>query len=242
LKILNHDPRQNYSLRCSRYTLNKVPAHKQLRNQPAHLGLPIGNLSSQFFANIYLNELDQHIKHVIKAKHYIRYVDDFIILHESAQWLNKALESVKAFLPSILNVQLNHSKTILQPVSRGVDFVGQVIKPFCRTIRKRTANHALHQVKTAPLTDLYQSANSYFGLIRQASKNHKLRTKLAKIIFLRGKAVNQQVTKTYRNNHDNPGTTSVARTTNQRIRKAAKPTKNGAMVSPDAQLTLALTL
>lgn len=58
--------------------LAKVPAHKRLINAPAETGLPIGNLTSQFFANVYLNELDQFIKHRLKCRYYLRYVDDFI--------------------------------------------------------------------------------------------------------------------------------------------------------------------
>ncbi|WP_225318919.1 RNA-directed DNA polymerase [Cellvibrio sp. KY-GH-1] len=197
LKILHHDPRQNYQLRCSPHTLNKVPAHKRLYSQPAHKGLAIGNLSSQFFANIYLNELDQFAKHELKARHYIRYVDDFVILHESAQWLNDCYKKIQKFLPERLAAQLNTSKTILQPVSRGVDFVGQVIKPWHRTTRKKTLNHALNQVAKKPATELRETANSYFGLLRQATNNFQARRKLAKTLFLKGKAVNQNLTKTY---------------------------------------------
>ncbi|WP_164127685.1 RNA-directed DNA polymerase, partial [Stenotrophomonas maltophilia] len=74
---------------------------KRLTAQTAHLGLPIGNLSSQFFANIYLNDLDQFVKHQLRAKHYIRYVDDFLLLHESPQQLNEWLAAIEAFLPGL---------------------------------------------------------------------------------------------------------------------------------------------
>ncbi len=198
LQILNHDPRSNYQQRCSHHALQKVPEHKRLTSQPKHLGLAIGNLSSQFFANIYLNELDQFAKHTLRAKHYIRYVDDFVILHESAQWLNAAREQIETFLPTTLGAQLNPTKTILQPVSRGVDFVGQVINPWHRVTRKRTLNHALQQVKTAPAAQLRETANSYFGLLRQATHSQKARRDLSKIILLRGKAVNTALTKTYK--------------------------------------------
>ena len=197
LQILHHDPRANYQQRCSHHALQKVPPHKRLTSQPAHLGLAIGNLSSQFFANVYLNELDQFAKHTLRAKHYIRYVDDFVILHESAQWLNNAREQIESFLPT-LSAQLNPTKTILQPVSRGVDFVGQVIKPWHRVTRKRTLNHALHQVKTVSVPQLRETANSYFGLLRQATHSRKARRDLSKIILLRGKAVNAALTKTYK--------------------------------------------
>lgn len=199
-QILMYDPRQHYSLHCSKAKLDLVPQHKRLASQPAHLGLPIGNLSSQFFANVYLNELDQFAKHQIQAKHYIRYVDDFVILHQCPQWLNSARDRIQQFLQSQLAASLNHSKTIIQPVARGVDFVGQVIKPWHRITRKKTLHHALHKVATAPHANLRETANSYFGLLRQATHSHHARAALAKTLLLRGKAVNQQLTKTYKGN------------------------------------------
>jgi RNA-directed DNA polymerase len=196
-RILMHDPRQNYRLFCPQNLLNKVPAHKRLTNQPSNLGLPIGNLSSQFFANIYMNELDQFVKKTLGAKHYIRYVDDFVILHDCAQWLNDAKAKIEEFLLEHLAARLNPTKTILQPVARGVDFVGQVIKPWHRSTRRRTESHAYNQARNVPLENLRETANSYFGLFRQATHSHHKRAKLAKIILMRGKSVNVHFTKTY---------------------------------------------
>lgn len=84
--------------------------HKRLANAAPYCGLPIGSLSSQFFANVLLNELDQHAKHRVRAKHYTRYVDDMVLLHDSPQWLNGALRSINAFLPS-LRLRLNPRRT-----------------------------------------------------------------------------------------------------------------------------------
>ena len=197
--ILFHDPRTNYELHGRRNLLELVPPHKRLTNHPPYRGLPIGNLSSQFFANILLDVLDKHVKHHIGARHYIRYVDDFILLHESPQWLNAALADIDAFLPDRLGVQLNPKKTILQPIDRGVDFVGQVIKPWRRTTRKRTSNQAL--CRTAEISEkrLFETTNSYFGLLTQASHSHRDRVKLARILLKRrGHCVNSELTKTYR--------------------------------------------
>lgn len=126
------------------HLFNQMPQHKRLAAQPAWLGLPIGNLSSQFFANVYLDALDQFCKHTLKARHYIRYVDDFVLLHELPQQLNTWLSGIEVFL-STLGARLNPSKTILQPIDRGVDFVGHVIKPWRRTTRPRSVAHALKQ-------------------------------------------------------------------------------------------------
>lgn len=196
--VLFHDPRTDFEFRGNPALLERVPSHKRLTNQPGHLGLPIGNLSSQFFANVLLDVLDQHAKHDLKATRYIRYVDDFLFLHESPDWLNGILADVDAFLPARLGVRLNPKKTILQPVARGVDFVGHVIKPWVRTTRRRTVNEALRRTAEAAPGDVHMLANSYFGLLRQAGASHHDRALLANVVRHRGHAVNRNLTKTYR--------------------------------------------
>jgi len=196
--ILFHDPRQDFELRGRPDLLQLVPEHKRLGSQPAHLGLPIGNLSSQFFANIYLDALDQHAKHRIGARHYIRYVDDFVLLHESPYWLNAAHAEIEAFLPRVLNARLNPTKTILQPVARGVDFVGHVIKPWHTRARRRTVAEAIKRIGAMDAADIHASANSYFGLLRQSDSGHTDCAQLAKAVMRRGHCVNKQFTKTYR--------------------------------------------
>lgn len=198
LQILWHDPRTNYKLQGNPALLQAVPKHKQLTRQTPDRGLPIGNLSSQFFANIYMNEIDQHVKHHIKAKHYCRYVDDMILLHPSAQWLNAALADIKHHLGQKLGIVLNPKKTIIQPIHRGVDFVGQAIKPWHRVTRKRTVNHAINRIYTLPKQKIAPAANSYYGLFRQATHSHQHRCALSKALLQRGNAVNHKLTKTYK--------------------------------------------
>lgn len=195
--ILFHDPRLDFEYRGNVAKLNLVPAHKRLTNQPAHLGLPIGNLSSQFFANIYLDRLDQFAKHQLRVRHYVRYVDDFVLLHASADWLNAALARIREFLPAVLHASLNPTKTILQPVDRGIDFVGQVIKPWHRVTRRRTFKEAIRRVKTIEAADLFETANSYFGLLRQATHSHHDRAMLGNALRDRGYSIKSDLTKTY---------------------------------------------
>ena len=199
--VLHHDPREDYELRGAAELLDRVPPHKRLTNQPVHLGLPIGNLSSQFFANIYLDALDQFAKHQLRARHYVRYVDDFVLLHESPQWLGAALTRIDAFLPARLHAKLNPTKTILQPVARGVDFVGHVIRPWNTRTRRRTVNEAVSRIAGIDPADVYTSANSYFGLLRQSSSSHHDRARLARAMLKRGHSVNKALTKTYRRIH-----------------------------------------
>lgn len=196
--VLFHDPRQDFITRGSPYLFELVPKHKRLALQPDHLGLPIGNLSSQFFANVYLNELDQFVKHELRCKHYIRYVDDFVLLHESPQWLYEAHKRIEAFLPSVLGARLNPTKTILQPIDRGVDFVGHVIKPWSRTTRRRTVNCAIERIRQTLEEDLLSVGNSYLGFIGQASHPHKHRALIANELLARGHCIKSDLTKIYR--------------------------------------------
>ncbi len=197
-QVLFHDPRQDFRYHGSPALQHKVPEYKRLGNQPARLGLPIGNLSSQFFANVYLNQLDQFIKHGLKVRHYIRYVDDMVILHPCPAELNRLRREIDSFLADHLGIQLNPKKTIIQPGARGIDFVGQVIRPWHRVIRKKTADHAMARIKTLAPQALTKTANSYFGLFRQATHSHHHRALLARSLLRRGKTINQHLTKTYR--------------------------------------------
>lgn len=200
--ILFHDPREGAVFQSTPAEFSKIPLHKRLLEQPADRGLPIGNLSSQFFANVYLNVLDQHVKHGLRCHHYIRYVDDFVLLHESPQQLNAWLRDITAFLPRRLHIELNPAKTILQPIERGIDFVGHVIKPWCRSIRRRTFNEAISRTATASAEDLFRTGNSYFGLLRQATSSHHDRAQLANALRRRGHTINGALTKTYRRNEN----------------------------------------
>ncbi|MBP8960957.1 group II intron reverse transcriptase domain-containing protein [Patescibacteria group bacterium] len=116
---------------------DKVPAQKSLFHIPLDQGLPIGNLTSQFFANVYLNELDQYVKHTLKCKYYIRYVDDFIILGLDAGELEIILAKIDTFLKEKLALELHPNKCKIAPISNGIDFLGYVVRPGYVLVRKR---------------------------------------------------------------------------------------------------------
>ena len=99
--------------------------------------MPLGNLTSQFFANVYLNELDYFVKHNLKAKYYIRYVDDFVILHNSKEQLIEWKIRINEFLNKELKLELHQDKSKVIPLSRGIDFVGFRNFYFFRLLRKR---------------------------------------------------------------------------------------------------------
>ncbi len=100
-------------------------------------GMPLGNLTSQFFANVYLNELDQFVKHKLKAKYYLRYVDDHAVLHKSKEKLEKYKVKVNNFLNEKLALQLHSDKSRIFPLYRGTNFLGLKIFPYHEIIQKK---------------------------------------------------------------------------------------------------------
>jgi hypothetical protein len=199
--VLMHDPRTDFELRGDPALVHRVPPHKRLMNAPEHTGLPIGNLSSQFFANVLLDSLDQHVKHQLQhagGRHYGRYVDDFYLLHPSPQRLNEALASITHHLETQVHCHLNPSKTVLQPIARGIDYVGHVIKPWRRTTRPRTLRTALQRLATMPAHEVFAAGNSYLGLVRQASHSHADQARISRLLLDRGHAVAGDLSKIYR--------------------------------------------
>lgn len=124
-------------------------------------GMPLGNLTSQFFANIYLNELDQFVKHMLKAKYYIRYVDDFVILHSSRAQLKEWEERIRVFLQEKLLLTLHEQKSRIIPLARGIDFVGFRIFYHYRLVRKRNIRRMMRKVSALEADEL-----SYWNLMK----------------------------------------------------------------------------
>jgi retron-type reverse transcriptase len=110
-------------------------------------GMPLGNLTSQFFANVYLNELDYFIKHKLKAKYYIRYVDDFVILHSSKKQLKIWKEQINNFLKKELKIELHPEKSRIISLSKGADFVGFRNFYYFRLLRKRNIKNMFYKVE-----------------------------------------------------------------------------------------------
>src|SRR3989344_1414599 len=101
----------------------------------SNVGLPLGNLTSQLFVNIYMNEFDQFMKHQLKAKYYIRYADDFVILSDDKQELINQLSIIQTYLETKLKLTLHPNKIFLNTFASGIDFLGWVNFPTHRVLR-----------------------------------------------------------------------------------------------------------
>lgn len=122
--VMFHDITKN-PRRVNPNLLNRVPPHKSLfHNDFGKQGLPIGNLTSQFFSNIYLDGLDQYCKHVLKLKYYYRYADDILILIPDSKVANNIVSKINAWLAKNRGLTINADKTIINRIRLGVKFLG----------------------------------------------------------------------------------------------------------------------
>lgn len=147
----------------------ELPKDKSLFHSPDNCGLPIGNLTSQLFSNVYLNELDQFVKRELKCRHYGRYVDDFFIVDSDRQWLRNKIPMIRDFLADNLGLELHEGKVRIYDAMRGVDFLGAFIKPFRNYVSNATLSRMEKKIKTLNRKNeghhLQSRINSYLGIL-----------------------------------------------------------------------------
>lgn len=139
--------------------------------------MPIGNLTSQLFANIYLNALDQFVKHRLKVKYYVRYTDDFVIVSESRPYLESLISPIQDFLRDPLHLSLHPKKVNIRKFRHGIDFLGYVLLPHHRVVRTKTKRRMIRKLHQRMaeyhqgLIDqnaIEQSVQSYLGVLSHA--------------------------------------------------------------------------
>jgi len=140
------------------------------------IGLPLGNLTSQPFVNIYMNEFDQFVKHGLKARYYIRYADDFVLLSEDRNWLKEQITAIDNFLQRELRLILHPQKIFIKTLFSGIDFLGWVHFPDHRVLRATTKKRMKKKIGEAFKVE---TINSYFGLLRHGN-TYKLQKEVFK--------------------------------------------------------------
>ena len=149
--------------------------------------MPLGNLTSQFFANVYLNELDYFVKHSLKAKYYIRYVDDFVILHSSKKQLEIWKKDIEIFLKEKLKIELHPDKSKIILLSKGIDFLGFRCFYHHKLLRKRSIIKMKHKIDMFSKNELSekQIMESFQGWQAYAkwANTIRLRRKIASKIY-----------------------------------------------------------
>lgn len=139
------------------------------------LGLPLGNLTSQLLINIYLNELDQFMKHRVKARYYIRYADDFVVFSQSKEELKNILVLIDAFLRLNLRFELHPDKVFIKTLASGVDFLGWVHFPDYQVLRTVTKKRMFRRIQETEGKE--ETVASYLGLLSHGN-GYTLRKKL----------------------------------------------------------------
>jgi len=138
-------------------------------------GLPIGNLTSQIFANIYLDKLDWFIKKQSRIKYYFRYADDFVIVNEDSEYLKSIITSIEDFLKKELDLTLHPHKVEIRKFSQGIDFLGYIILPHHISLRTKTRRRMFKKIRdhkieldTGLITkdSFEQSLQSYYGMLK----------------------------------------------------------------------------
>jgi retron-type reverse transcriptase len=190
--IIYHDITKDVIIKGDKKLIAKLPKHKSMFTIPKSKGLPIGNLTSQFFANVYMNDFDNYIKRVLKQKYYLRYVDDFVIFGKDKKELINIKQKVEDYLYQNLGLSLRDD-TKLKSVNDGLDFLGYIIRPAYILTRQRVINNFrkkksifyqkyedtkyIKPLSKDILENYKQVKASFYGHIKH-SNSHRLKQKL----------------------------------------------------------------
>ncbi len=188
-QTIHNDSTEGCVVKGKRTDWDGLPPDKSLFTAKVDCGLPIGNLTSQLFTNIYLNEFDHYVKRDLGIKYYGRYVDDFVLVHWNKNYLKSLIPVIRQYLSETIQVKLHPRKIYLQDFTRGVKYLGAVIKPHRIYVTNRTKGnfydaiqkHNLvvrdHKPSQEELDAFISSMNSYLGIM-QHYKSYSLRKKM----------------------------------------------------------------
>ena len=174
-EIILLNPTNNCIIKSNRIEWLALDKSKSLFYSDKDCGLPIGNLTSQLFSNVYLNVLDQYMKRVLHCKHYGRYVDDFYIVSKNKSFLNNIAVLVDEFMKNTLYLELQRKKTIIVDSKYGVEFVGGFVKPYRTYLSNKTIKRMRRHLYTFQTydtdKDVINMVNSYIGMFSHHKSN-----------------------------------------------------------------------
>ena len=185
-KTIFNDPIEGCIIKGSKTDWAGLPVSKSLFHAKQNCGLPIGNLTSQLFGNIYMNDFDHWVKLDLGIKCYGRYVDDFVLVHPDKEHLASLIATIRNYLDETLNLTLHPDKIYLQHYSKGVQYLGAIIKPHRAYIANRTKGNFHEAIESQNLIarahkptneergKFISSMNSYLGIMKHY-KSYKLR-------------------------------------------------------------------
>lgn len=185
---------ENCRIKGSRNDWDGLPPSKSLFHYPAGTGLPIGNLTSQVFGNVYLNDFDHYVKHNLKNKHYGRYVDDMIFVHKDKNQLMETIPHIQTEMDQV-GLKIHPNKILLINSEVGVQFLGQIIKPYRKYISNRTKNNFFKAIQNInqvlavlprfswqQLCEIRATLNSYLGIMKHANSFNLRKAMMGRLI------------------------------------------------------------
>ena len=188
IEIVLLNPIEDCRLHGSEEEWADLPKSKSLFYSPVGCGLPIGNLTSQLFSNVYLNVLDQYVKRKLRCRHYGRYVDDFYVVSADKEYLFEVAERVKEMLLKQLDLEINDGKTKVLSIWHGVDFLGAYVKPYRQYASRQMVMRMREKLLLLPQYDsqhVQASLQSYEGVLSHG-KNFLLWQNIQAYVFGKG--------------------------------------------------------
>lgn len=173
-----NDPTKNCLVKGEKSDWQGLPKTKSLFHANTGCGLPIGNLTSQLFGNVYMNEFDHWVKKELGIRYYGRYVDDFILIHQNKNYLQSVIPKITEYLSDNLKLTLHPDKIYFQHFSKGVKYLGAVIKPhriyisnrtkgnFYQAIKHQNAIAMDHKPTQEEKAAFQRSMNAYLGIMK----------------------------------------------------------------------------
>ncbi len=183
-----NNPVNNCIIKGNKKDWQDLVKTKSLFYTKPNCGLPIGNLTSQLFGNVYLNNFDYFIKEELKIKYYGRYVDDFVIIDRNKNKLRDLIPKIKEYLKNEEKLELHPKKIYLQHFSKGVKYLGVVIKPYRMYISNQTKGNFCKKLKESKINNksllkeeirfkFLSMVNSYLGTLSHYS-TYRIRKKI----------------------------------------------------------------
>jgi hypothetical protein len=167
-------------------TFHRERERELMENFSEKKGLPIGNLTSQIFANIFLDKFDWFIKKQLRIKYYFRYADDFVIIDSSPEYLKNLIRTIEDFLNIKMDLKLHPQKMKIRKFRQGIDFLGYVILPHYITLRTKTKQRMFRKIKA-------NKAKLDQGLISKESFNQSLQSYYGMLMHCKGNKIKKQI-------------------------------------------------
>ncbi len=174
-QIVMLDPMKNCIIVGDESDWDGIDHAKCMRYVEPGLGLPIGNLTSQLYSNVYMNPFDQFVKRELGCRHYGRYVDDSVMINADREWLLEQVPKVREFLADELGLELHGGKLRVTDVRHGVEFLGAFVKPYREYVSNKTLNRIVSNLQMLNLRDARRACstvNSYLGVLSHTASYH----------------------------------------------------------------------